>query len=71
MKIDYKTIPTQDLVDLLAQETRKFTQLLTDKNFNKEYRESKEIIQEILTEIELRKETASENSENISVENVG
>ena len=43
------------LVDILAQKTQKFTQLLVYKNFGDEYRECKEAIQQILAEIELRK----------------
>ena len=43
------------LVDILAQKTGKFTQLLVYKNFGKEYKECKEAIQQILAEIELRK----------------
>jgi hypothetical protein len=46
----------EELVDVLAQKTQKFTQLLVEKRFNEEYRESKEAIQQILAEIELRKE---------------
>ena len=44
------------LVDILAQKTGKFTQLLVYKDFGNEYRECKEAIQQILAEIELRKE---------------
>jgi len=45
------------LVDILAQKTQKFTQLLVYKDFGNEYKECKEAIQHILAEIELRKET--------------
>lgn len=44
-----------ELVDILAQKTEKFTQLLVYKNFGAEYKECKEAIQQILAEIELRK----------------
>lgn len=47
------------LVDILAQKTQKFTQLLVYKNFGDEYRECKEAIQQILAEIELRKGTVT------------
>ena len=46
-----------ELVDILAQKTQKFTQLLVYKDFGNEYKECKEAIQYILAEIELRKET--------------
>ena len=54
----YQNMSLEELVDLLAQKTQKYTQLLVEKQFNEEYRESKETIQQILSEIELRKETA-------------
>lgn len=47
----------EELVDLLAQKTQKFTQLLVYKDFGNEYKECKEAIQHMLAEIELRKET--------------
>jgi hypothetical protein len=46
----------EELVDVLAQKTQQFTQLLVEKKFNKEYLESKESIQQILAEIESRKQ---------------
>ena len=46
----------EELVDILAQKTGKFTQLLVYKNFGNEYKECKETIREILAEIEIRKE---------------
>ena len=46
----------EELVDILAQITQKFTQLLVYKDFGKEYKECKQAIQEILAEIEIRKE---------------
>ena len=45
-----------ELVDILAEKTQKFTQLLVYKDFGNEYKECKEAIQHILAEIELRKE---------------
>ena len=43
------------LVDILAQKTEKFTQLMVYKNFGDEYKRCKEDIQQILAEIELRR----------------
>ena len=59
MKVDYKNMPEADLVDLLAQKAKKFTHLMMHKNFDEEYKECKSIIQEVLIEIERRKEIAS------------
>jgi hypothetical protein len=53
-----------ELVDILAQKTQKFTQLLVDKKFDDEYRRCKEAIQQVLAEIELRKEN------NVAIENL-
>jgi len=46
-----------ELVEILAQKTQKFTQLLVYKDFGNEYKDCKEVIQQILAEIEIRKET--------------
>ena len=46
-----------ELVDILAQKTQKFTQLLVYKDFGNEYKECKEAIQHLLAEVELRKES--------------
>ena len=51
-----KNMTKEELVDILAQKTEKFTQLLVYKDFGNEYKEYKEAIQQILAEIELRKE---------------
>lgn len=48
----------EELVDLLAQRTQAFTQLMAEKNFTEEYKEAKAAIQEILSEIETRKESS-------------
>ena len=53
----------EELVDILAQKTGRFTQLLVYKDFGNEYRECKEAIQQILAEIELRKENIKQNSD--------
>jgi len=49
----------EELVDILAQKTQKFTQLLVYKDFGTEYKECKETIRLILAEIEIRKEKTS------------
>jgi len=54
----YQHMSMEELVDLLAQKTQKFTQLLVAKEFNEEYKESKNAIQQILAEIELRKKSS-------------
>ncbi len=53
---ELQNMTMEELVDILAQKTGKFTQLLVYKNFGKEYKECKEAIQQILAEIEIRKE---------------
>ena len=55
----YKDLSMEELVDLLAQKTQAFTQLMAEKNFSEEYRETKATIQHILSEIESRKGTSS------------
>jgi hypothetical protein len=52
---DLQNLTKEELVDILAQKTGRFTQLLVYKNFGNEYKECKQAIQQILTEIELRK----------------
>ena len=53
---DRQNMTMEELVDILAQKTQKFTQLLVYKDFGNEYKECKEIIRQILAEIEIRKE---------------
>lgn len=53
---DSQNMTMEELVDILAQKTQKYTQLLVNKDFGKEYKECKEAIQHILAEIDLRKE---------------
>jgi len=55
------------LVDILAQKTEKFTQLLVYKDFGNEYKECKEAIQQILAEIETRKGITSQQKQATSV----
>ncbi|HEX3167619.1 MAG TPA: hypothetical protein VHQ93_15215 [Chitinophagaceae bacterium] len=52
----------EELVDILAQKTQKFTQLLVNKDFGIEYKECKEAIRQVIAEIELRKERINERS---------
>ena len=53
---DRQNMTMEELVDILAQKTQKFTQLLVYKDFGTEYKECKETIRQILAEIEIRKE---------------
>jgi hypothetical protein len=53
---DRQNMTIEELVDILAHKTGKFTQLLVYKNFGNEYKECKETIRQILAEIEIRKE---------------
>ena len=57
MMEDCQNMTMDQLVDILAQKTQRFTQLLVYKDFGNEYKECKESIQQILAQIELRKET--------------
>jgi len=56
---DRQHLTMEELVDILAQKTQKFTQLLVYKDFGNEYKECKQDIQQILTEIEIRKDKKS------------
>ena len=62
---DRQNMTMEELVDILAQKTQKFTQLLVYKDFGNEYKECKETIRLILAEIEIRKEkiSAQQNKE--------
>ena len=59
MTADHQSMTMEELVDILAQKTRKFTQLMVYKDFGNEYKECKQAIQQILAEIEIRKEATS------------
>lgn len=68
MMEDCQNMTMEELVDILAQKTQRFTQLLVYKDFGNEYRECKEAIRHLLAEIELRKETPiTEQSQPTSV----
>ena len=57
MSEDHQNMTMEELVDILAQKTQRFTQLLIFKDFGSEYKECKIAIKQILVEIENRKET--------------
>jgi hypothetical protein len=52
---DLHNLNLANLVDLLAQETQRFTQLMGEKQFSAEYEACKEAIQKIQEAIELKK----------------
>jgi len=54
---DYERLPTEALVALLAQETEKFTELMTAKEFSPEYEEIKGTIKFIIGIIQSREGT--------------
>jgi hypothetical protein len=49
---DYQTMSTAILVDLLAQETQKLTQIMSGKELTPEYEESKQTILQIQATIQ-------------------
>ena len=59
MSEDLQNMTKEELVDILAQKTGRFTQLLVHKDFGNEYKDYKEAIHQILAEIESRKEKTS------------
>jgi predicted transposase YdaD len=59
MMDDRENMTLDQLVDILAQKTEKFTRLMIFKNFGDEYKECKKAIQQILAEIELKKAAAT------------
>ena len=63
MMEERQNMTMDQLVDILAQKTEKFTQLLVYKDFGNEYKECKVAIQQILAEIEKRKGTASQQKQ--------
>ena len=58
MLLDFNNMATATLVDLLAQETQKFTQLMAEKRFTEEYVVCKDIIHQLQAIIESRSEAA-------------
>ena len=59
MREELQNLTMEELVDILAQKTQKFTQLLVYKDFGNEYKECKETIRQLLAEIEIKKEKTS------------
>ena len=57
MFTDYNNMATANLVDLLAQETQKFTQLMSESRFSQEYEDCKGTIHQIQAVIESRNGT--------------
>ena len=56
---DRQNMTMEELVDILAQKTQRFTQLLVYKDFGNEYKECKKAIRLILADIEIRKQANS------------
>jgi len=56
---DRQNMTLEELVDILAQKTQRFTQLMVYKDFGNEYKECKKAIRLILAEIEIRKQANS------------
>jgi hypothetical protein len=52
---EYNNMSTAYLVDILAQQTEKFTQLMADKEFTGEYETLKDVIHQLQAVIESRK----------------
>ena len=67
MMEERQNMTMDQLVDILAQKTEKFTQLLVYKDFGNEYKQCKEAIQQILAEIETRKGITSQQKQATSV----
>lgn len=63
MQADYSSMTNTELVDLLSQYTMKVTQLLNERKFNEEYKENKNVIQQIILEIERRKQNSVPGTE--------
>ena len=61
MRPDYQNMTTANLVDLLAQETQKFTQFMMDKKYGEEYETCKQVIQQIQAAISSRQELPEKN----------
>ena len=52
---DYQSMSLANLIDLLASQTSKYTQMLAEKEFTEEYAQVKERIQQLQAIIEVRK----------------
>lgn len=56
---DYQNMSTESLMELLAHETEKLTELLAGKKFNAEYEKCKNGIKQIQVIIDIRKGTTA------------
>ena len=56
------TLETSMLIDMLAEHTRKYTQMMTEGGDNEEYEKCKLAIAAIQKEIETRKQAFDDNS---------
>jgi hypothetical protein len=59
---EYNSMNTANLVDILAQETQKFTHLMTAKEVTSDYDQCKTIIKLVQAIIESRQETGTSQS---------
>jgi len=59
MLLDYQNMSTDSLMELLAHETEKLTELLAGKKFDAEYEKCKEGIKQIHVILDIRKGTTS------------
>ncbi len=66
---DFSNMPMNTLVDLLAQETQRFTHLPAYKQFGKEYEDSKKKIHEITAAIENLKENTGKPAGGLTARN--
>ena len=61
MTPDYPNMSVENLVDLLAQKTVKFTQMFIERRFDDEYHECKNDIHHLQSEIEQRRKNLNIN----------
>lgn len=61
MKDDLQNLDTATIVDMLAQKTERYTQLLSEKMLNEEYEELKKTIELIQEELTLRHQSNDSN----------
>jgi hypothetical protein len=59
MLLDYQNMSTDSLMELLAHETVKLTELLAEKKFDAEYEKCKEGIKQIHVILDIRKGTTT------------
>lgn len=62
MQTDYRNMTLAALIDLLAEETQKFTQLMADKNYGLPYEECKNVIQQVQAAIKLKQDDETSRS---------